>query len=850
MSELLFYCEVCFAVPLQQSFTYIYHPKSWVPPSLERKRKGKKAVKKSDKKEEEGSLAQEESPVDTSPGLVYPQPGQRVFASLGRSRKEGWIISASQKPPPSLQEAMAAGKVELSKLKELEIAEPKPLFGEQELRLARWLAQYYICSLGEALSCILPTGKKEKEPLLYSESSEGGKGNEADGGKDFPERPIRLSAEQIAAVAAVCSATLSGSPDLIGQAAEPSPFFYLFGPTGSGKTEVFLQCMAHVLKQGKSVIYLVPEISLCYQLQEELERRFREPVALLHSHLSAEMRLWYWRSLQEGRCRIVLGARSAVFAPSTELGLIIVDEEHEQSYKAGDTPRYHARQVAMRRCRDSKAILLMGSATPSLEAMHAGKGLEGQPDEVQGGKEPELSGKPTEEEAQEETQEEVQKQAEPENILPSGPIPDYLPDFIKKAWREARGSNLQESEPQKKEETAEREKPASNPDPGVLRKPPWSSVRMLRLTQRLAGGCFPEVEIIDLRRSKTMISEQLVREIDAVTGRGDQAILFLNRRGYSPIVECFSCGKVQECRHCSVALTYHKNANHLKCHHCGFSTPMISSCNYCHKNEMEFVGFGTEQIEEELQRYFGHLRIARLDTDVSRKKGRSQKILQDFRSGQLDLLVGTQMVAKGLNFERVKLVGVVLADTSLNMPDFRAAERSFSLLVQVAGRAGRFSKDGKVLIQTYRPESEVIAQAAALNWRSFYPAELELRRLTNYPPYSRLIRFVFRGGDAAKVKTEAMQWYSRLQQVVAGLATHGTDSSGEGSRELVPAPCLFVPCECPYFRVANKYRYHMLLRSSGRHFATLHRSVRDHFWQSKRNPSVYVEVDVDPSLMM
>ncbi len=778
----VYYCEVCFAIPLPQCFTYIYEAKSWSEPIEKVAGRGKRK-KKQQATEEQCATNQ----------LLLPELGHRIVASFGRSYKEGWIISVGLNPPPSLEQALREGKLSLNQLKPLEIADPKPFFGPVELRLARWIAQYYICSLGESLNCILPTGKKEKEPLLCA--------NCPTVLGATPES-LALSQEQSDAVATVCHS---------GQ----SLFYYLFGPTGSGKTEVFLQCIAYVLQQGKSVIYLVSEISLCYQLQEQLEQRFKQPVALLHSHLSAQMRLWYWRNLQTGDCRIALGARSAVFAPVRDLGLIVLDEEHEQSYKAGDTPRYHARQVAMRRCRDQQAILLMGSATPSVEAMHAANL-------------PELNCNPTKS---------LGAQEYPDKGLlfteKTLPIPDYLPDFIKQGYQIAIDNGSVDDNKQKKKSSRK-----SN-----------SEIAILHLSQRLAGGCFPKVKIIDLRSSRTMLSSSLVREIEYVTSRGGQAILFLNRRGYSPIVECFTCGKVQECRDCSVALAYHKNLMRLKCHHCGFSMPMIVSCNYCHQSQLEFIGFGTEQIEEELQRNFGHLRIARLDTDVSRKKGLSQKILQNFRQGNLDLLVGTQMVAKGLNFERVELVGVVLADTSLNMPDFRSAERSFSLLVQVAGRAGRYSKDGKVVIQTYQPTSDVIKRAAALDWQNFYAQEIQLRKCTYYPPFSRIIRLVFRGSDTAKVKAEAEQWHRHLQAGISQLLSEKQNNFGEAENSENFAQ-LLNPCECPYFRVAKKYRYHMLLRCSNPQFQRVHNFVKSYFWQAKRNQSVYVEVDVDPAAMM
>ena len=718
-----FYCEVCFALPLSQglaeSFTYIYHPGS---------------PKDSDTSEQD--LA------------VCPQLGQHVAASFGRSHREGWIIGASLELPQPLAAAIAEGRLKADELKELEIIQPRPLFGQSELRLARWVAQYYICSLGEALACILPTGKKEKEPTLGKQPQPGA----LDGALD--RVPARLSEEQNEAIAKICAA-------LNCVAGPRQPFFYLFGPTGSGKTEVFLCCIEQALKQGRGVIYLVPEISLCYQLGEQLQKRFGEPVALLHSHLNAKLRLGYWRSLQQGECRIVLGARSAVFAPVQNLGLIVLDEEHEQSYKAGDSPRYHARQVAMRRSRDLGAVLLMGSATPSVEALKA------------------------------------------TNFL----------------------------EPPKEKN----QKPQKPPGKGTQ-----CPIELLRLNRRLAGGSFPSVQIIDLRSSKTVISEQLVREIDAASRNGDQAILFLNRRGYSPVVECFACGKVQECRNCSVALTYHKTRHRLKCHHCGFSSSLPASCKYCHQSQLEFVGFGTEQIEEELQRCFGHLRIGRLDADISRKKGQSQKILKEFRSGGFDLLVGTQMVAKGLNFERVQLVGVLLADISLNIPDFRAAERCFSLLVQVAGRAGRFSENGRVIIQTYQPDNQVVLQAAKLDWQSFYTRELELRGLTRYPPFSRLVRLVFRGGNAQKVQGEARQWHRHLAEALPKQIPKQTGHFIE----------LFAPCECPYFRVANKYRYHILLRSSQSRFRTVQHCIQQQLGNIKRNANAYIEVDVDPQSIM
>lgn len=643
-----------------------------------------------------------------------PQVGQRVLAPFGqRKEQEGWIVALLDSCPPELQGIT---------IKELEVVDEQPLFSQKMLSLAQWLASFYLCSLGEALDTLLPMAKTEKEPMIEAPCEEAGA---------LFQREIQLSDEQ--QVAAQRITEKIGTP----------AFFYLFGPTGSGKTEVFLQVIQAVLARGRSVIYLVPEISLSYQLHQQLEARLGCSVALLHSHLKANQRLWYWRSLQSGQVKVVLGARSAIFAPLPDLGLVIVDEEHEQSYKAGSTPRYHARQVAMKRCRDEGAILLMGSATPSVEAIHAS------------------------------------------------------------------GIFAEEGSP----------------------KP---SLELLQLSKRLAGGHFPEITTIDLKQSKSVLSSELVQALEDCVHKGGQGILFLNRRGYTPVVECFSCGKTQDCPHCSISLTYHKLRNRLQCHHCGFRMAFISSCLYCHRPELEFIGFGTEQIEEELERSFSHLRVGRLDTDVSSKKGYSKKILEAFARRELDVLVGTQMVAKGLNFEHVKLVGVILADTSLNMPDFRAAERTYNLLVQVAGRAGRFSPDGRVFIQSYQPANQIIRWASELNWQEFYQNELKVRRQTSYPPFSRLLRLVFRGKNLAKLEEAAQYWAGQLR------AAAQENPNGQNWKVLGPA-------ECPYAKVAGNYRLQLLVRTQS--FQGLHYYVEQLLLELRGN-QVYVEVDVDPQSLM
>jgi primosomal protein N' (replication factor Y) len=378
--------------------------------------------------------------------------------------------------------------------------------------------------------------------------------------------------------------------------------FYLYGITGSGKTEVFLRAAEEMLREGKSVIYLVPEISLTHQTADAIGKRFGKAAATIHSGMSPSARLSEWIRLRNGpggsdglnesggQAAIVVGPRSAVFAPVKNLGLIIIDEEQDGSYKSGNTPRYHARQTAMKRCAAEGAKLLMGSATPSAEA-----------------------------------------------------------------WKLM--------------------------TEGVIKR--------LDLTRRLSGGSTPLVSPVSLEKTEGCLSAELREEIRVTARMKRQTILFLNRRGFAYFYHCRSCGYELTCKHCSVSLTWYKSRNRAMCHYCGYSVTPPSACPQCGSLEAGFSGFGTEMIEEEVRKTFPELRVLRIDADTTEKKGSLKKALDLFRAGEIDILLGTQMVAKGLNFPGVRLVGVVLADTGLHLPDFRAAERTFSLVVQVAGRAGR-----------------------------------------------------------------------------------------------------------------------------------------------------------------
>jgi primosomal protein N' (replication factor Y) (superfamily II helicase) len=626
-----------------------------------------------------------------SPDGALVEPGCRVIAPFGRRSLTGYVLKNRTDQP--------AGDFEIKSIER--VLDSEPLFGDELLALARWTSGMYMCSIGEALSVMVP-GARRESPL----------GVEIGAPESIAERHT-LSTDQSAALENITK--------------ESSGMSYLFGITGSGKTEVFLRIAETTLAEGRSIIYLVPEIALTHQLIEGLAGRFGKALAVVHSRLTPSQKLAEWRRIIKGEGRFVVGARSAVFAPVTNLGLIIIDEEHESSYKSGATPRYHARQVAMRRRSVSRARLVMGSATPSAEAYH---------------------------------------------LMSEG---------------------------------------------GIAR---------FDLNERLSGGAMPHVTVVDMKQEKGALSKPLVESMRETVREKRQIILFLNRRGFSYFFHCRSCGFEMTCRHCAVSLTYHKSRERLICHYCGYTARPVEQCPDCGSVDVGYSGFGTELIEEEVKRTFPDLSIRRIDTDSVRKKGVLEKTLDEFRSGEIDILLGTQMVAKGLNFPGVKLVGIVLADTGLHLPDFRSQERTFSLIVQVSGRAGRFIPDGEVIIQTYMPQNDAIRLAARADLSSFYERELEMRKLLCFPPFSRIIRLVFRAKSDSKARASAGETAQRLGNLLPG-----------GAKMLGPA-------ECPLSVIAGNHRYQLLIRTT--EFSAAHSAVST-FRRSYKTPSgVYIEIDVDP----
>ena len=616
--------------------------------------------------------------------------GFRVIATFGRRSLTGFVISESSVKP----------SVDFKIKPITRVIDKKILFGKAEIDLASWISSMYFCSLGEALSSMLPGGRRDsRTPAFDSEDP-------------VSIVPRTLSQEQIDAVEAITGSV--------------KKLLYLYGITGSGKTEVFLQSAERVISGGGSVIYLVPEISLTHQLTSQVKSRFHNRVAILHSALTPSQRLVEWHKIRRGEAVLIIGARSAIFAPAVKLGLIIIDEEHEGSYKSGRAPRYHARQVAMKRASLSSARLVMGSATPSIEAYQ-----------------------------------------------------------------------LMEE--------------------GVIQR--------LNLTKRLSGGAVPENRIVDLKGSSGPLSKELINEMKITHAEGKQTILFLNRRGFSYFFHCKSCGWDMECKHCSVSMTYHKNTNRMICHYCGSVHQPVSVCPSCNSLDVGYSGFGTELVEDEVKKYFPNLSIARIDSDSVKKKGSLAQTLKDFKDRKIDILLGTQMVAKGLNFPGVRLVGIVLADSGLHLPDFRAGERTFSLITQVSGRAGRYTPDGLVLIQTYDPENNAIRMAAENKQEAYYKDEIEKRKMLGFPPFSRLFRLVFRGVKEADV----IEYSEKVYRSLEGWKLDKVETLG--------------PAECPVKKIAGNFRYQILIRTQN--FNAAHEAV-DHLKQVATISKVYMEIDVDP----
>jgi primosomal protein N' (replication factor Y) len=515
-----------------------------------------------------------------------------------------------------------------------------------------------------------------------------------------PSSPLTFTAAQQTAFDAVSLALHNGNPDV----------FLLHGVTGSGKTEIYLQALAEAVRLGKKGIVLVPEIALTPQTIERFAARFPRRVAVLHSRLSLGEQFDEWHRIHRGEFDVVIGSRSAIFAPQPDLGLIIIDEEHEWTYKQDNSPCYHARAVAIKLAELTSAAVLLGSATPDVENFY----------KAQNG--------------------EYKLLTLPERVVPT------------------------------------------------------------------AGSPLPQVEVVDMREelkagNRGIFSRSLSYAINEAVAAGEQVILFLNRRGAATFIQCRSCGHVLRCRRCAVPLAQHIAGDVLICHQCGYKTPVPQTCPNCSRKQLKFLGAGTQKLEQETRYAFPRARQLRWDSDIISGRISHETILQKFRDRQAEILIGTQMVAKGLDIPSVTLVGVVSADTSLNLPDFRAGERTFQLLSQVAGRAGRGPSGGRVIIQSFSPEHYAIQAAARHDYASFYEQELTYRRQLHNPPFTHLARLVFVHTNDAVCQREAEKMKNRLLEESTARGVGGIDIIG-------PAPAFIR-------RLRGRFRWQLILRGSG-----------------------------------
>jgi primosomal protein N' (replication factor Y) len=522
--------------------------------------------------------------------------------------------------------------------------------------------------------------------------------------------------------------------------------FLLVGVTGSGKTEVYLQLALETLNKGRSVIILVPEIALISQMERRFRSRFGNQIAILHSGLSPGERYDQWLQLARGEITIAIGARSAIFAPVKNIGLIVVDEEHDASYKQETNLHYNARDVAIVRAKQHNAVALLGSATPSIQSYHNA-----------------ITGKYTQ----------------------------------------------------------------------------------VSLTRRVMNRQLPDITIVDLcgmrdqRGYRRYFSKELLLGLENTLMRNEQVILFLNRRGFASLPICGACGKPLQCKNCDISLTYHQQSNAYRCHYCGFSMAGSTKCPSCGIADIRHLGFGTEKIEAIVRNLFPDKNIARMDRDTVAHKGSVLKILKGLNDGTIDILIGTQMVAKGHDYPNITLVGVICADLSLSFPDFRAGEQTFQLLAQVSGRAGRGDRSGSVILQTYNPEHFSILCAKQQNVHQFYDQEIIFRKDLNYPPFSRMIQIILSGRDKAEVHQHAQ---------ALGTACKTLFRNDKKFRETI---VMMGPIEAPYAKIASRYRWQILFK--GNQTGLLHRYVRELMALNSSlisNRHVKTTVDVDPVFMM
>lgn len=645
------------------------------------------------------------------PGAVSSEIaiGKRVFVPFQNRTVVGYVVGFNEQS-------------DVQGLKEIiGLVDKEPILSEEMLNLTKWIKDNYFCSWGEAIEATIPGGIKKGAGAIGSRVKDSHVVMEG-----IPSSvPHVLTIEQEKALKSIT------------ESIEKKEFktYLLHGITASGKTEVYLQAIEMVLKKGRGAIVLVPEISLTPQTIERFVARFGKRVAVLHSKLTPARRFLEWRKIKDDRAEIAVGARSAIFSPMTNLGLIIVDEEHETTYKQEDVPRYHARDVAEERARQNNCPLILGSATPSLESYYKTKKGE---------------------------------------------------------------------------------------------------YKLIRLTKRIDERLLPRVKIVDMRmelatrRRVTIFSKVLLDAIERTLKNRKQAIIFLNRRGFSTFVNCKKCGLVLKCKRCDTVLVYHFDEKMLICHYCNYKIDPPDICPKCRSGYIRYFGLGTERVESDLSHNFSHINIARMDSDTTAKSGSHDRILGHFKSGEVNILVGTQMIAKGLDFPQVTLVGVISADVTLNLPDFRASERTFNLLTQVGGRAGRGVDGGEVIVQTYAPSHYAILAAAKHDYEKFYSEEIVSRRELLFPPFVNLTKITIRARNEDLASKAAQDLANILKAEDASIKIAG------------PAPA-------PISRMRGYFRFNILLK--GKERLEMCDMLKRDLAKFKKPSRVLIAVDVDPISM-
>jgi primosomal protein N' (replication factor Y) len=712
--------------------------------------------------------------------------GKRVMAPFGKGDKAvpGYCVRLSDQAPDRAVKRI------------LRVLDEETLLTDNLLRLTRWMADYYLCGWGQVLGAVVPAGARDQAGTRAASLVEAVPAGELPDpapklspkqaaaleqlrqhGKPMPLRNlarlarcglnpvqglvkkglVRRVRRRVERFAAAAEEAHDAPPVLhltedqtrawadLDAATTAGGFhaFLLHGVTGSGKTELYLRAIDQVVRQGKQALILVPEISLTPQTIQCFRGRLGE-VAVLHSHLSNAERGSHWRRILRGEVSVIVGARSAVFAPASNLGLIVIDEEHEGTFKQEATPRYHARDVAVMRARLENIPIILGSATPSLESWH----------------------------------------------------------------------NAQRG-----------------------------AYTLLSLPKRVLERPLPQVALIDLRtdmprgRGFQALSPSLEKSMLYTLRAGGQVLLLLNRRGFSTHIHCPGCGYVASCRFCDLALTFHRHREVAMCHYCGYEETPLEKCPRCGQEKIRYYGLGTEKLHAEVEQKFPNYVSRRMDSDSMKRPGSHARLLGEFRRGEVQILLGTQMIAKGLDFPNVTLVGVVNADVGLHLPDFRSAERTFQLLAQVAGRTGRGPRGGQVLVQTFNPEHPSIALAAKHDYLAFAVEELNHRREHGYPPYQRLARLIVRG----RVQEEAEAFADQMAEAFrAAMEKLGVEQPGSLR--------LLGPAEAPVFRLKGYHRYHFQLQSASA--ATLHQVLRAALPALRPPNGVEFTLDIDPLNML